>query len=172
MKIDLGEVLKAVGNEMEIEESEEISFPKDDLILSKPVELRIKLINTGRTVLLRGNIKTTVKLTCCGCLKEFDLPISIDIEEEYSRNLSKAANKGEAGSAKETKEIELGEEDFIFKIEEDNTIDLSEAIRQNLLTSLPIKPLCNPQCRSIEGDKKKEKQVDPRLAKLKDFLKK
>lgn len=175
MKIDVSEVLKAVGNEMTIEESESISFPQDDLILSKPVKFKIHLLNTGKTILLSGNIKTTVKLTCCRCLKDFDYPISVDTEEEYSRKPPMAKEGRKSASGKKGNEIELNEKDFIsniFNIEDDNTIDLTETIRQDLLISLPIKPLCAPQCKGVEGKKKKEKQVDPRLAKLKDILKK
>jgi len=164
MKIDVSEVLKAIGNEMTIEESENISFPQDDLILTKPVKFKIHLVSTGRTILLKGKLKTMVKLTCCRCLKDFDYSISIDIEEEYSKKPPIVKSK--------VKEAELKEKDLIFKIEDDNTIDLSETIRQNLLISLPIKPLCTPSCKGIEEKRQKEKQVDPRLAKLKNILKK
>ncbi len=171
MKIDVSEVLKAIGNEIKIEESEKISFPQDDLTLSKPVKVKLNLVNTGRTLLLRGNIKTAVRLSCCRCLKEFDCPISIDIEEEFSRKATKTKSGGKKSSGKKIDEVELKEEDFIFKIDNDNTIDLSETIRQNLLTSLPIKPLCSKNCKGLVGEKQKQKKVDPRLAKLKDFLK-
>jgi len=169
VKIDISEVLKAVGNEMKLEEAEKISFPQDDLILSKPVKFKMRLINAGRTVLLRGNIKTAAKLNCCRCLKDFEWPVSVDIEEEFARKNHKSDKKNVKNK---TGEIELEKEDFIFEIGDDNSIDLAETIRQNLLTVLPIKPLCSKNCKGIGGEAKKEKKLDPRLAKLKNIFKK
>ena len=39
------------------------------------------------------------------------------------------------------------EDDLVFPIESDNTVDLGEAIRQNMLLSIPMKPLCKADCK-------------------------
>jgi uncharacterized protein len=106
---------------------------------------------------------TKVRLACCRCLKEFDLPLDIEIEEEYSKRIVTERRS-------QTKnDVKLNEEDFIFPVSEDNKIDMTEAIRQNILTSLPIKPLCNEACRGLPADKKSVKLPDPRLLKLKEI---
>ena len=146
MKIDVSEVLKAVGNELKVSVSEEVSYPEDNLILTRPVDVKLHLLNTGETILVTGMLKTAVRLTCSRCMKEFDSPISVDVEEEYTIKPMKPSK---------AKAVELKKEDFYFQIGEDKTIDLSEAVRQNLLTSLPIKPLCDKECRGIEIKKEK-----------------
>lgn len=140
MKIDLTELLQKVGNEADIEQTEKVSFPEDNLNLTKPIKIKMHLVNTGTSVLLKGKIDTEVELECARCLKTFKLPLSFKIEEEYARKPPAPRGKGE---------IELKEEDFVYQIEKDNSIDLTEVIRQNLLLALPIKALCKPDCKGI-----------------------
>lgn len=165
MKIDVSDLLKHVGAELKVDKSEDLSFDKDEVNLSSPVSVKLKLMNTGSVILVSGGLKTRVRLCCCRCLKEFDLPVNINIEEEYAKKLA----AGKPGN-KRNEEIELKEKDFLFEIGEDNIIDLDEAIRQNIIVALPIKPLCSKLCKGIglmAGAK--SKSPDPRLAKLKEF---
>ena len=139
MKIDLTELLRRVGNEADIEEEEKINFPEDGLTLIRPVKVKLHLVNTGNSVQVDGALATEAELECARCLKRFKAPLVAKVTEGYSRNPPKpGGKKGE--------EIELREEDYIYPIENDNTIDLGETIRQNLLLALPIKPLCRPDC--------------------------
>lgn len=169
MKIDVSDLLKSFGAELKIDRSETLSFPpiggadkEESLNLTSPVQVKLKLTNTGDTVLVSGTLKTTIELSCCRCLKEFDHPVNIKIEEEYSKKKS-------ALPGSKDEEIELKEKDFVFEIGEDNIIDLDEAIRQNIIVSLPIKPLCSKFCKVAAPAKENKKSVDPRLAKLKSF---
>lgn len=165
MKIDVGDLLKKVGNESRIKCEETLSFPEDGLTIEGPIKADIRLVNVGKSILVDGTIKAAIRLNCVRCLKDFETCIAVPIEEEYSRAPKVFTARGD--------EVELNDEDFVFKIEEDNSIDLGEAIRQNLLISLPIKPLCKRTCEGlIEAGVKIIKHADPRLAKLKDLLKK
>jgi uncharacterized protein len=167
MKIDVTDLLKSFGAEIKLDRSETLSFPpisdadkEDRLDLTSPVHVKLKLMNTGRTVLVSGTLKTTVRMTCSRCLKDFDLPVGIKIDEEYSKR-QYVPRAGKAGE-----EIELKEKDFVFEIGEDNIIDMDEAIRQNIIVSLPIKPVCDKACKLPEPVKEKKKKTDPRLEKL------
>jgi len=165
MKIDVSELLKDFGAEQEVSGSEKLSFKDDGLNLSSPVEIKLKLINTGKTVLVTGDLKTKAKLCCCRCLKDFEYPVNIKIDEEYrkKRPVPRKQIKG-------NEEIELKENDFFFEIADDNVIDLDEAIRQDLIVSLPIKPLCSKQCTGLkELELVNKRTIDPRLAKLKSI---
>jgi len=141
MKIDLTELLQRVGNEADVEQNDKVSFPEDTLNLTRPIKIVLHLVNTGTSVLVKGKVETEVELTCSRCLKTFKLPLSVKIEEEFSRHIPE--RKG-------GKEIELKEKDFVYPIEKDNTIDLTEVIRQDLLLAIPIKTLCSPDCKGIE----------------------
>ena len=138
IRIDLTPLLASVGRTLKIDEEETVSYPEDNLILTFPVKVSGEFLNTGETVLFSGKVMTTVRLNCGHCLRDFDCPLEINFEEEYSRKRKHNINK--------SGEVKLTEKDFVFAIEPDNTIDLSEVIRQNILTELPIQPLCDKLC--------------------------
>ena len=142
MKIDLKELLRAVGNEADLVEEDTVSFPEDGLVLTKPVKLNLHLLNTGVSVLLNGTIETEAELECARCLKKFRRPLALRLAEEYVRP------RPEPPSHK-SKEVELKDKDFVFLIAKDDTIDLGETIRQNLLLALPIKALCREACEGV-----------------------
>ncbi|MFC1568126.1 DUF177 domain-containing protein [Candidatus Margulisiibacteriota bacterium] len=144
MKIDLTELLQKVGNEADIEQEDKVSFPDDDLNLTQPVKIDLHLVNTGPSVLLLGTAETEAELECSRCLKKYLVPLKIELEEEFSQ-APLVPKKG--------KESELKAEDFVSPIGKDNTIDLTELIRQDLLLALPIKTLCEPDCKGIKGEK-------------------
>jgi uncharacterized protein len=171
MKIDVSDLLKEVGAELKVDISETLSFPpvseadkEDRLNLTSPVHVDLKLTNTGNTVLVTGTLKTTVRLSCCRCLKDFDLPVSLKLDEEYAKvKAGGQAQKNKGG------EIQLSDNDFVFEISNDNIIDLGEAIRQNIIVNLPIKPICKTSCRIPGQAEEKKKKIDPRLAKLRSI---
>ena len=166
MKIDISHILKSAGEQEKVKFDDVIEYEDDNVKIVSPVKVDAKLINTGKTILLTGKVELQVELTCCRCLKAFKCPMTLYLEEEYSLLTSHAKAR------KEEQEIELKDEDFVFEIGGDNTIDLFEAIRQNLLTVVPLKPLCRKKCKGIKiKEKSKDKQIDPRLAKLKKLKK-
>ena len=124
-----------------LDQTEKVSFPEDNLNLTKPLKIKLHLVNTGTSVLVKGKAETEVELECSRCLKAFKLPILVKIEEEFSKSTPEHKSGGE---------IKLKEEDFVYPIKKDNTIDLTEVIRQDLLLAIPIKTLCSPDCKGIE----------------------
>jgi len=140
VRIDLTELLQAVDNEADVEITEKVNFPEDELVLSKPVKISAHLVNTGPSIIMFGRAETEVELQCSRCLKTFRQPLVIELDEEFAQR---------PFSSKTSGEMELKAEDFVYPIEKDNTIDLTELLRQNLLLNLPIKCLCSPDCQGI-----------------------
>ena len=135
LKIDIASLLQEIGRTIHLQLEENLTWPDDGLDVSGPVFIEADLLNSGETVILKAKINTKVKLECSRCLEKFLYPLKFKFEEEYSdKFLPLPKKKGDS---------ELTNDDFIFKIDKDNTIDLGEAIRQNMLTQLPIKPLCS-----------------------------
>jgi uncharacterized protein len=130
MKIDLTELLQKIGNEADVALEQRLDFSEDGLILVGPVKINLHLVNTGTSVLLNGRAEATVEQECSRCLKKFQASVVAKLAEEYSKTPPEP--KGKKG-----KEVELMK---------DNTLDLKETIRQNLLLALPMKPLCRPDC--------------------------
>lgn len=125
MKINISELLKETGRKICLNELINISFPKDELEIEGPVKANLELINVGENILIKGSLNTNIALICARCLKKYFNNLNINIEEEFSKEAS----------------------DLFFPIEADNTIEIDEMIRQNILTEIPIKAICGEGCR-------------------------
>jgi uncharacterized protein len=142
VRLDLTDLLRNTGNEANIAEELRVNFAEDGLKATKPVNVRLHLVNTGPLVLMDGTAETEFELECSRCGKKFLTSLAADISEEYSKKLPDIhAQKG--------KEIELRDEDFVYRIEPDNTLDLSETVRQDLILALPLQTICG-ECKKGE----------------------
>ena len=110
-----------------------------------------------------------VQLECSRCLEKFDNSIQGDFRIICEQ-------KG-FGAKKET---EFSEDDIdIFFTGEDDEIDVTTLIYEELVLTLPMKPLCNEQCSGgvveiISDDKEtnlSDKEIDPRWNELVKLLK-
>jgi uncharacterized protein len=85
----------------------------------------------------RGRVETTLQLCCTRCLEPFEYPV----KEEFLLHYHK--------EREEEREIELKEEDFKEVLLKEGKIRLFEQIREVLLLTCPINPICNPECRGL-----------------------
>ena len=104
-----------------------------------PIQGEAKLVRTNRSILVTGRFRTVIKSTCSRCLEEFECPLEFEIEEEYfpTRDIISGLP------------TPLAEDVDGFIIGEDHVLDLSEAVRQNILLNLPTKPVCQPKCAGL-----------------------
>ncbi|HEX7364295.1 MAG TPA: DUF177 domain-containing protein [Dehalococcoidia bacterium] len=98
------------------------------------IEGELVLIRTNRAIIVNGKLTASIKAICSRCLKPIESKISFEFEEEaypVSEDLSSAVQYDN------------------LIIDEGNVLDLSEAIRQYALLTLPAKPLCRLDCAGI-----------------------
>jgi uncharacterized protein len=100
------------------------------------VKGQAKVIHLNRGVLVQCKLNTEVKLICSRCLDAFLFPISCTAEEEFLP-ISDVSGDSALSSPEQSEE---------FTIDDKNTLDLGELIRQYTLLNLPMKPLCRPDC--------------------------
>jgi uncharacterized protein len=143
VRIDLTDLLRNVGNKANVEEELRVDLAEDGLLLTGPVKVRLRFSNLGPAVLVFGTAETEMEIDCSRCGQKFRLPLTADISEEYSKNPPSVD--------KEAKVVEIREEDFVYPIEPDNTLDLTEVIRQNILLALPMQTICG-QCKGEKKD--------------------
>lgn len=101
-----------------------------------PVQGELKLTRINQRILAQGKVTIDVPLICSRCLQPFICSIPINIEEEFYPTIdintgSKLPSPDESGS---------------FTINEHHILDLTEAIRQYKVMTLPMKPLCREEC--------------------------
>lgn len=132
--------------------------------------LNVNLQKIGDEVLVRGDVSAMLHHVCSNCLVEFDAAVDTELELVY-----RPAQELEAGEA----ELELAELDTGFY--RDDEIDLDDLTREQVILNLPMKPLCDEDCKGICptcGVNRNETQcdcvgrrIDPRLAVLEKLKK-
>ncbi|MDN5344318.1 MAG: hypothetical protein PWQ18_429 [Clostridia bacterium] len=133
-----------------------------------PVRVSGRITNTGRLLVVKGQVATTLELTCDRCLEKFRYSAVVPLEEEYAAASQMLAGTGEDGEADEVRPL-IG--DFI---------NLQPAVEEALILALPMKWLCRENCQGLcprcgqnlnagpcQCD---DRTVDPRLAILAELL--
>lgn len=134
MHVDVNDILKQ-GEGAQASYSiadEQPSF--EDVKLTAPLSGQIRVIGTKTGVLVAGKLDTTVELECHRCLRTFEHHINFPIDAEFSPQ----PNEDE------------------YQIDRYGKIDLEEPIRQDLVTHLPLRQLCQADCDGIQLKAKKE----------------
>jgi uncharacterized protein len=96
----------------------------------------VRLLKTHQGVLVDASLDASALFTCGRCLCEYPLKLSFSIVEEFFPVID--VNTGRSMPAPDGSEGVL--------IDELHTLDLSEVVRQYLITNSPMKPLCRPEC--------------------------
>lgn len=159
MEINISQVLKNKSEALSFTINKD-DFHGDDYEVEIPLQVSLTMKTLDDIVLLNGNVSGTLKLTCCRCLEKFDYPINLDINEKLSNN------------------YENKDEDIIF-INNDK-IDITEIIENNIRVGLPIKILCKEDCKGLcqycgtnlnySTCSCNNDDIDPRMAKLKELF--
>jgi uncharacterized protein len=104
------------------------------------IEGTAKMIRTDRGVLVQCELNAEIELICSRCLEAFSCPMRFTAEEE----LLPVADMSDDSSVSSPEQSEG------FTIDDKNTVDLGELIRQYVLLNLPMQPLCRPDCPGIK----------------------
>ena len=136
-----------------------------------PVDFAADVRKDHEKVRLVGRVKTTLELNCSRCLEPFQIPVDAPFDVMF---LPISANTGETDG--ETPADDLGVSYY-----RDDTIDLTEVVREQFYLALPMKPLCEPDCRGLcpvcginrnrDTCNCQTAWVDPRLAPLRALKK-
>ena len=137
---------------------------------SYPLQGEVSLLRTQRSILAKCVLNTAVELTCSRCLSRFRHPLVLNFEEEYLPTVDVLSGVP----------LPLPEGASAFNIDEHHILDLTEAIRQYALLSIPMKPLCYQDCSGLcpscghnlnQGQCDCQAQnTDPRWSELKKLL--
>lgn len=168
MKINVSDIKRSHGLSRTLRFEEEVR--PEGVELTAPVQADLKLTNVGSRILLEGDLRTRVRQQCSRCAAEFDGPLEVEVEEQFLPHDSPEVPQGE----------EIEPDQLNVFTYEDDIIEIDEVIRQNLVASLPTKPLCAEDCRGLcygcganlnekSCDCESEESVDPRWGKLRDL---
>ncbi|MBA2247425.1 MAG: DUF177 domain-containing protein [Chloroflexia bacterium] len=135
---------------------EQVGATRDIRVLLPRLDLGDGLVATGivaeaRLTRLKGQILATadvtgtVPLECVTCLAEYDQPIRESFSESFHQTVDVRTG---SGLNKPRERLFAGdeEEEPGFVIDDNHQIDLTEALRQWIVLSIPMQPSCGPDC--------------------------
>ena len=131
-------MLAAPGTVRQFDFAEPLPDPRDELRLRDPVRGHARLTRTSRGILVHADYRTQASLECARCLDEANAPIEGSFDEEFLPTTD--IRTGLPLAADQPMEADQP------IIDEHHEIDLDDVLRQNILTSLPLQPLCEPAC--------------------------
>lgn len=136
MQINVSQQLKApIGSRWHYRVSEIIDINGANSLLQGEVEL----MRIDRSLLAKCRLHTEIEFTCSRCLGLFRSPLTLNIEEEYFPTTNVVTGTS----------IPLPDEPGCFTIDENNILDLTESVRQYMLLTTPMKPLCDEDCAGL-----------------------
>lgn len=170
MKVDLSRLLDRTVYKIDLNQSilfEDIKVDNDrDIKFVGPIKLVGSIYKTDEGIFLSANVEYQYSENCARCLKDF----TNKVETVLSGRLVE----------KSKKEIKDHESDEPLIYHEGEGLNLSEPIVTSILLSLPMKSLCDYNCKGLckkcgkdlnQGDCDCiEDNVDPRLTKLRQLF--
>ncbi|MEC9489820.1 MAG: DUF177 domain-containing protein [Halanaerobiales bacterium] len=146
--------LKEIGSRKQVSlelEFHDLEFVNREIEIKDPIKLELGIFNTKDSFVVEGKLEANLILSCSRCLQKYSSSVELDISEDVLKS----------------------------EMEDEEELYLDEIIMDNIILSLPMKPLCSDDCKGIcpecgqdlnEGECECEVEaLDPRLAKLKEF---
>ncbi|MBV9170009.1 MAG: DUF177 domain-containing protein [Chloroflexi bacterium] len=129
-------LLSPLGTTRDFDFREGLPDPDGDLHLRGPVSGHAHLIRTSDGILVHTDHRAPVTLECSRCLDEVKGIVEGTLDEEFLPTTDVHTGVPVAFEG----------EDDQPRINEHHEIDLDEVLRQDILTNLPLHPLCDTAC--------------------------
>jgi len=139
-----------------------------DLELADPIEGTIRVSRTNRGVLVNGRLETAIAEQCSRCLKDIEVPLELEIEEEALPSIDI-----ETGQP-----LRWSDEPDALRLTGSHELELEQVVREAILLAEPIAPLCREDCPGpcpvcgaelSLGPHAHDEELDPRLEALRAF---
>lgn len=140
MELNVSSLLKSpVGTTRAYDLDIGARLPLDDETTAVIDGGHLRLDRTNTAILARGHADATVGVVCGRCLDPVAQRVAIEFAEEFEPSVDVSSGKA----------LPASENDMAFTISPNHILDLSEALRQNLIGALPIQSLCRPDCAGL-----------------------
>ncbi len=170
MQFNVAGLLKGPVGESQRHQVDEVALPWEDVqVLHVWGQVKLTRLNEG--VWVKGDFRATVACTCSRCLQTYQATMRFPFNETYYPTLD--INSGTPVAPPEDAETDT-------IIDGHHTLDIAEALRQDVILAVPMKPLCKPDCAGIcpqcgqdlnqAACRCPQEAIDPRLSPLLRFL--
>ena len=123
----------------------------------------VQVFRVKEGLFVEGIVESQLGLECVRCLQPFAFPVTLELAELFRMPGTPVSP------------------DAIYAVGDDGEIDLAPLIRELAWLAIPMKHLCDPECKGLcphcgvnfntDSCQCEETHVDPRLAPLKELLK-
>lgn len=139
MQLDLTRYRQPVSEFARTFHPEDVAGEGDAYRIVAPVDLTFEIHKDKSRFRLVGTVATELELTCSRCLEPFRLPVKAPFDLLYLP----------AADASTETEREVDDEDLETSYYENDAIDLNQLLREQFYLALPMKPLCQDECRGL-----------------------
>ena len=170
MIFNVAQLMKSpVGTSLEYDIDEEQIQLDEDLKVLGPLTGHVRMRRINQGLLVDGWVELTLEFSCTRCLKQFEQPMHVTFEEHFFPTVDVVTGMP----------LPPIDEDDAFPIDAHHIVDLTEAVRQQVLLDIPIATLCKEDCAGLcaqcghdlnLGPCDCKPEVDSRLSVLKALL--
>ncbi len=173
LKIDVGRLIRGILDRDDFDATLRLALTETGLCPADSgdifrIHLELERLHGG--IRVHGMVKGALKMECSRCLKSFEQPVVINMDEVY--------RLGEGSEVVRHISSEMVEDDS-YRVR-DGILDLNPALNDAIMLAVPMKPLCRPDCQglcpicgadgNLQGCECVEEDIDPRLEVLKRLL--
>jgi uncharacterized protein len=108
-----------------------------DFHFPQQLDVQVTYYRSGADLFFHGRVGASVEGSCGRCLKEYSFPLN----KEFDFIL--------APDTRSTKNKELNQEEMGLSFYSGEEIDLTPFVREQVLLTLPTRPLCGEDCRGL-----------------------
>ena len=166
MRLGLSQIIDRPGESVSYSVSVDLSDLQygTSYPVTEPVLASGTVRNTAGVLVMKGLITTCIHGTCDRCAADFDREMEIPIDAVLVTELANEEN----------------EDEWVFPLEGDSA-DLEDIVRTTFVLNMDSKLLCSDDCKGLccrcgknlnDGPCDCRKEIDPRLAALKQLLNK
>jgi uncharacterized protein len=139
-----------------------------DLQLADPIEGTIRVSRTNRGLLVHARLETALVSLCSRCLKDIEVPLELEIDEEALPSTDIDSGLPVNASA----------EPDVLRLTDRHELALESVVRESIQLAEPIAPLCREDCPGLcavcgqelaGAPHEHEEDLDPRLEALLAF---
>jgi len=120
----------------EIEASGECVFPE-------PIHNELTVSRVRDMVSVKGTVETRIQIPCARCLEASEIPLKKRLNVCFTRNMPEM----EGPTTKDG--VEIRDEVIGLVPFEGEEIELDEVIQEQVVISLPPRPLCRDECKGL-----------------------
>ena len=107
-----------------------------------PVKTQLRVFLVRDMVEVEGNVETILRQSCSRCLEEYEEKIGAPFALTYTREIPEVTD--DSGE-----EVEISAEEMGLICFEGEEIDLREAVQEQVVMALPLRPLCRRECKGL-----------------------